>query len=93
MLNISGLDVLELTYDDSKKFRINADETEALFGVLNVLDIAVVVPTDCFYRGSIKGSSYQLLILNINSHGFLSNVKSRSDNRRLVNTELSMKPR
>ena len=93
MLNISSLDVVELTYYDSKKFCINADETEALFGALNVLDIAVVVPTYCFYRGNIKGSSYQLLILNINSHGFLSNVKSRSDNRRPVNTELSMKSR
>ena len=47
-MNISSLDVVELTYYDSKKFRINADETEALFGALNVLDIAVVVPTYCF---------------------------------------------
>ena len=64
MLNISSLHAVELTYYDSKKFRIEAGEPEALFGALNVLDIAVVVPTYCFQGIVISASNFK--------HQFLS---------------------
>ena len=34
MWNISGLDAVELTYRNGKKFRIGTDELEMLLGVL-----------------------------------------------------------
>ena len=35
--NISGLDAIELTYHDGKKFRIGTDEPEALLEALKVV--------------------------------------------------------
>jgi len=35
--NISGLDAVELTYCDGKKFRIGTDEPEALLEALKVV--------------------------------------------------------
>ena len=37
MWNISGLDAIELTYHDGKKFRIGTDEPEALLEALKVV--------------------------------------------------------
>ena len=37
MWNISGLDAIELTYHDGKKFRIGTDEPEALLEALKVI--------------------------------------------------------
>ena len=34
MWNISGLDAVELTYTNGKKFRIGTDQPQALLGVL-----------------------------------------------------------
>ena len=41
--NISGLDTVELTYRDGKKFRIGTDEPEVLLDAQGCLDAAVTI--------------------------------------------------